>query len=545
MTKIKIRLILAIFVAPFLTFGSIVYADNLGDKVNFNTEKIYDSSARTTISATLLKIGDNAYYYVDDTYWGSLSEYSKKHFMERLNSISAEFDNNIYPKETAFWGSEPKPGVDNDPRITILLEDLAKDNGGYFYSSNLYPKSVAHDSNEREMIVVSASAIENNYEKTFIAHELQHLISYNQKELIRSIEEDTWLNELRSEYTSAVIGYDSDSQAGLKSRIQTFLEKPTDSLTEWPNTPYDYAEVAMFGRYLADQYGAGILSETLKMPSVGINSINQYFTNHGINETFAGVFQKWLVANIYNDTTSNRAYGYLNPALVNVKVSPPTSTINLDLVNTIFSYTLEPWQPSWHKYYVQLNPANSIKINFSDPSFDVMYLDNLGRVGLLMNESYISNPGDLSYFVLMPINKQTRPLTLSVTIQRIVENKEMNFLGTIKDGDLIKRPNEPEMYVVEGKYKRYLSPEVIKLYGHLNPEKAIALPGNIFDSYISANYVKSFSDKRVYSIWPDGTKHWLNMSGEYFTQSGRDWNAIFTINDSEFNYYKTGTQIIR
>ncbi|KKR23421.1 MAG: hypothetical protein UT53_C0019G0001, partial [Candidatus Yanofskybacteria bacterium GW2011_GWD2_39_48] len=155
MTKIKAHLISTIFVILFLAFGSIVYADNLGDKVNFNTEKIYDSSARTTISATLLKIGDNAYYYVDDTYWDSLSEYSKKHFIERLNSISVEFDNNIYPKETAFWGSEPRPGVDNDPRITILLEDLAKDNGGYFYSSNLYPKSIAPDSNEREMIVVS------------------------------------------------------------------------------------------------------------------------------------------------------------------------------------------------------------------------------------------------------------------------------------------------------------------------------------------------------------------------------------------------------
>jgi len=545
MTRIKAYLVSAIFVVLFLAFGPIVYADNLGDKVNFNTEKIYDISGRSRVSATLLKIGDNAYYYVDDTYWSLLSEYSKKHFMERLDSISVEFDNNIYPKEIAFWGSESRLGVDNDPHITILLEDLTKDNGGYFYSSNLYPKSIAPDSNEREMIIVSASAMENGYEKTFIAHEFQHLISYNQKELIRNVEEDIWLNELRSEYTSAVVGYDSDPQAGLRNRIQTFLEKPTDSLTEWPNTSYDYAEVALFGRYLADQYGPDILSETLKIPSVGINSINQYFSGHAINETFAGVFQKWLVANIYNDTTSDRAYGYLNPNLLNVKVNPPTSTINLDLASTIFSYTLEPWQPSWHKYYVHLDSANSIKINFSDPNFDIMYLDNLGRAGLLMNESYISNPGGLSYFVLMPINRQTQPSTLAVTIQRIIENKEMSFLSAIKDGDLIKRPNEPEMYVVEGKYKRYLSPEVIKLYGHLDSAKAINLPGNIFDSYISANYVKSFGDKRVYSIWPDGTKHWLNMSGEYFTQSGRDWNAIFTVNDSEFNYYKAGTQITR
>ena len=101
------------------------------------------------------------------------------------------------------------------------------------------------------------------------------------------------------------------------------------------------------------------------------------------------------------------------------------------------------------------------------------------------------------------------------------------------------------MYVVEGKYKRYLRPEIIKLYGHLDSSKAIELDDKPFNSYITANYVRSVNDKKVYAVWPDGTKHWLNMSGDYFTQSGRDWGAIFIINESEFAVYKTGTDITR
>ena len=99
--------------------------------------------------------------------------------------------------------------------------------------------------------------------------------------------------------------------------------------------------------------------------------------------------------------------------------------------------------------------------------------------------------------------------------------------------------------MVEGKYKRYLRPEVIALYGHLNQVKAIEVDDETLNSFATANYVRNFNDKKVYAVWPDGTKHWLNMTGDYFTQSGRDWNAIFIINDLELGFYKTGADITR
>lgn len=46
-------------------------------------------------------------------------------------------------------------------------------------------------------------------------------------------------------------------------------------------------------------------------------------------------------------------------------------------------------------------------------------------------------------------------------------------------------------------------------------------------------------------LWPDGTKHWLNISAAQWDASGRDWGAIFIINDREAAFYAAGADIVR
>ena len=138
-------------------------------------------------------------------------------------------------------------------------------------------------------------------------------------------------------------------------------------------------------------------------------------------------------------------------------------------------------------------------------------------------------------------------------------NETVNYLDTklslvktqeaqsniIKDGALIKKPVEKEIYVIWGKYKRYIISGVIALYSHLNPANAIEVQPDAFNSYTTSNYVRYVNDPKVYAVWPDGTKHWLNIRPQQWDASGRDWNAIFTINDLEVNYYKLGADITR
>ena len=540
--------IVVAFLVPFFVFSD-ASADALGQTQIFNVNSKYDQFSRTSLGATLRNISEHAYFYVEDKYWDGLNPNQRVSLSNSISVLSEEFDDNIYPKETQFWGVEPNPGIDNDPKITILLEDLISGNGGYFDSSNQYLKGFVINSNEREMIFVSVEA--GNFAKVYLGHEFQHLISFNQKELTRKIQEDVWFNELRSEYSVSLLGYnDNYYNSGLERRVGAFLENPSDSLTEWPNVSDDYAQVALFGQYLMEQYGQSILSETLNSSTVGIDSINNFLQTRNYPEKFSNVFENWTVANYLNNISLDKRYGYQREELKNIHVTPEQIFLSYPSPYTP-NYDLKSWQSAWYKYNFYALPSDkAIKINYSpDYLVKVLYTDNLGRVGVLNNPGYVTNPGGLSSVVLMPINESettdfgteepSRAISFSITY---IDN---SMAKSIVDGALIKRPVESEIYVVEGKYKRYLRPEIIQLYGHLDASKAIELDDKIFNSYSTANYVRSVNDKKVYAVWPDGTKHWLNIIPQQWDASGRDWGAIFTINESEFNSYKKGVDITK
>ena len=136
----------------FFVFAPNASADAIGQTQIFNVNSKYDQLSRTSLSATLRYISEHAYFYVEDRYWDNLNLNQRTILNNNISALAQEFDNNIYPMEIQFWGSEPNPGIDNDSKITIVLEDLVSGNGGYFANSNGYPKEIADDSNEREII---------------------------------------------------------------------------------------------------------------------------------------------------------------------------------------------------------------------------------------------------------------------------------------------------------------------------------------------------------------------------------------------------------
>ena len=104
MIKLKIKLVLIFLIFLFLPFS--VWADYLGQKTNFFIEATYDTLQREQISATLRRISPSLYFYFDDALWNSLN-YDKKNKIEKaINDLADEFDNNIYPTLTSFFGSE-------------------------------------------------------------------------------------------------------------------------------------------------------------------------------------------------------------------------------------------------------------------------------------------------------------------------------------------------------------------------------------------------------------------------------------------------------
>ncbi|MBI2624505.1 IPT/TIG domain-containing protein [Candidatus Parcubacteria bacterium] len=326
-SKVFIGTALSLGLFFVLTVPAAGFALDLGATQTFSVDSSFDADKRTSLTATLRAVGNNVYFWVDDRYWMNLSGNEQQTYQQALNTLVQEFDNTIAPRERAFFGSEPNPGLDADPRIHVLLENLNQSAGGYFNPNDLFSRSRDPESNERELINLNARHVTIGRSKSFLAHEFQHLISSNQKELRLNRADEVWLNELRSEYATTLVGYNTPFEgSNLQSRVQGFLKKPNDSLTEWANQSEDYGIVMMFAQYLADHYGEGVLRLALASSKAGIPSIEEALGQVGSAEKFADVFQNWAIANVINSPSAGSGrYAYKQQDLRAMRISPNAS----------------------------------------------------------------------------------------------------------------------------------------------------------------------------------------------------------------------------
>jgi hypothetical protein len=335
----------------FLFLPLFVSADTLGQKVDFFIDPSYDAFLREKISATLRKISPNLYFYLDDQWWESLSLEKKDQIQDSLKILTTEFENKIYPTLTSTFGSEWKPGIDRDERITILIHPMIEEAGGYFNNGDEYPKLQNPKSNEREMVYLNARHIDKENAKSFLAHEFTHLITFNQKEKIYGVSEEIWLNEARSEYAPTLLGYDDEYRgSNLEQRVKTFLANPNDSLTEWGNQKADYGVLNLFTQYLVDHYGVKILIDSLQSSKIGIPSINEALQKNGFKEDFSKVFSDWLITVLVNDCSLGEKYCYKNQNLKNLKISPEINFLPLTGESTLtITRATKDWAGVWQK----------------------------------------------------------------------------------------------------------------------------------------------------------------------------------------------------
>jgi len=113
------------------------------------------------------------------------------------------------------------------------------------------------------------------------------------------------------------------------------------------------------------------------------------------------------------------------------------------------------------------------------------------------------------------------------------------------DGSLIRAKGDYKVYVLSGGYKRWIqNSEIFKFYPHFGWQAVIEATPEERDWYRDDWLVRADGDLRVYEINGDGTKHWLNMTAEEFSQTGRIWDMVYIINNSERDFYKTGADVM-
>jgi len=342
-----------IFLVFLLSLPFFAFADTLGETREFFVDPNYDFSQREKISATLRKVSLNAYFYLEDVWFLALEEKERAEVLKILELTAEEFDNVIYPKLTSFFGPEWKPGIDGDPKITILFHKMKKDVAGYFNSGDEYPRIQNPKSNQREMIYLNADNILSPLLKSYIAHEFIHLITFNQKNRIYGVEEEVWLNEARAEYAPTFLGYDEEFEGSyLWQRVKQFISSPSDSLTEWQNLKSDYGVVNLFIQYLVDHYGAIILADSLKSDKVGIPSLNYALRKNGFQKDISSIFIDWLITLYLNDCSYGPNFCYKNENLKKLKITPSLIFLpSTQLTEINLNYSIKEWSGNWYRVF--------------------------------------------------------------------------------------------------------------------------------------------------------------------------------------------------
>jgi hypothetical protein len=364
------RLLFFIFLfLIFIPFFS--FADEYGEKRIFNVDPNYDYLKRERIFAILIKISQNGYFYVEDDWWQTLPSFEKEKYAKIVSDLAKEFDTKIYPTLTTILGQEWKPGIDKDERITILLHRMKTEVGGYFREADEYEKNISPTSNQREMVYLNLNFLEDPAIKPYLAHEFTHLITFNQKNRILNVEEETWLTELRSEGAPAILGY----KEHLEARKNLFLKNPKDSLVEWKNTGSDYGIVSMFANYLYDYYDQKIFSDTLHSTGTSISAIEEYLKKNNFKENFSDVFRNWAIAVLVEDCSLGEKYCYKNEALKNLKILPETNFLPLNSESSLVIFrSLKDWEGDWQRF---IGGYGNLYLEFNGEDraiFDVSYL---------------------------------------------------------------------------------------------------------------------------------------------------------------------------
>ena len=271
------------------TVDAVRGGHEIGDRDQFFVTEIESNTVRV-VDATIQLVSPNAYWYVDDMQAVQVDD---------LRRASEEYER-VRPILLEVLGDVWNPGVDGDPRVTVLHTDLGDGVAGYFDARSEYPRSVRELSNEREMVFMDGDISRPGSTKYMgvLVHELQHAIHWA---LDRS--EETWVNEGMSEAVGEFLGYESGF-------IDFFLSEPSTQLTYWnvgEDSPPHYGAATLFMLYLMGQYGGSdVLGELVAEPRDGVDGMNAVLARHG--KTFDEVFVDWIAAN-YLDSASG-PYGY-------------------------------------------------------------------------------------------------------------------------------------------------------------------------------------------------------------------------------------------
>lgn len=320
---------------------------------------------------TLRSVGDNVEIWVanDLAYGPNNPKPADVVTQEQADKLRDEFDANIYPVATEFFGTpdaldgshSPLPEMVGLPEgyyegsdKIIMLVDNVQDEG---WNNPDYPFFVAgffwqtlENYTDRNIVTIDTNSWETRLESTFFGttiHELQHLIQAD-----NDGSEETWLNEGMSTFSEFLGGYGHG-----EGSINFYLDHPENSLVNWdehgtavtgPETIADYGQVYLFTLYMYDKFGKDFIRElAVDGTSQGMASVDQHLQSFGTGKTFTDVYQNFMTALALDDDKVSSDYKFdsidLREMPINAKGDKRGKTVDFEKALTFEKEGVPAW----------------------------------------------------------------------------------------------------------------------------------------------------------------------------------------------------------
>lgn len=357
-----------IFVDPTVPAREkVAYA--LGDTRDFYVLDITNDEY-SQVEARLAYITDHLYFWVQEGI-----EYDQ----DDLALLCDTFEEQIYPLNREFFGSEDTPGIDNDEHLYILYSNQMGGAAGYFSSGDANPQEIDPYSNEAEIFMLSSiyNRLDLDYTYGVLAHEFQHMIHQNM-----DINESTWVNEGFSELASFLNGFDPGSTDQLYARFTDI------QLNYWPRQEEEsplphYGASYLFMAYLYEQMGTSFTKALVANPLDGFKALDanlailSWLDHSNQLQNSDDIFQNWTVANILQDASLLEGqYGYAEvPEVPEFTITQQLDCNALeDLELQVHQYGVDYYELTCDEpFQVTFEGESSVEIVPADPNSGDMY----------------------------------------------------------------------------------------------------------------------------------------------------------------------------
>ena len=373
---------------------------SLGDQKDFWVMNM-DTIDSFEVTATLRYATPHAYFWVENG-----AGYNER----ELQRLADAFENEMYPTDREFFGSEWSPGVDGDPHIYVLYaRGVGGTVAGYFSSSDSFHPDVSEFSNGHEMFVFNADGVDLSSEEAYsvLAHEFQHMIHFNTDR-----NEDTWMNEGFSVVAELLNNYPVYFDF-------YYVENPDINLTDWSPDPGSngahYGQSFLYLAYLLDRFGEEVTKAVVKHPENGLDSIdltleelNITDPETGTNVTVEDIYMDWAATMFLMDpSVGDGRYHYnIYPDAPRIQVSTTISNCPESVNSSVNQYGIDAFTISCEgDYTLHFNGSTVVGLLPADAhSGEYAFWSNKGDESntTLTREfdfTNISAPIELSYWM--------------------------------------------------------------------------------------------------------------------------------------------------